>query len=217
MILGGSEIGAKVAFQLSQEKHKSIKLIVSDRQRAEELAELLGSVLVIHGEHTDIDLLVTEGLSDMDAFVAVTNDEESNLVTCLLAKHLQVRKTVGLLSKGAYIPISQSIGLDAAVNKKLAVSREIMRFLRGKHVKSVASVHGLDAEILEIEANQNAAITQDMLMNVSMPRGVLIAALIRGKNVEIATGLTQIEAGDRVYVFVLPESISKAERLFERR
>ena len=92
MILGGSEIGAKVAFQLSQEKHKSIKLIVSDRQRAEELAELLGSVLVIHGEHTDIDLLVTEGLSDMDAFVAVTNDEESNLVTCLLAKHLQVRK-----------------------------------------------------------------------------------------------------------------------------
>jgi trk system potassium uptake protein TrkA len=217
MILGGSEIGAKVAFQLSQEKHKSIKLIVSDRQRAEELAELLGSVLVIHGEHTDIDLLVTEGLSDMDAFVAVTNDEVSNLVTCLLAKHLQVRKTVGLLSKGAYIPISQSIGLDAAVNKKLAVSREIMRFLRGKHVKSVASVHGLDAEILEIEANQNAAITQDMLMNVSMPRGVLIAALIRGKNVEIATGLTQIEAGDRVYVFVLPESISKAERLFERR
>ena len=89
MILGGSEIGAKVAFQLSQEKHKSIKLIVSDRQRAEELAELLGSVLVIHGEHTDIDLLVTEGLSDMDAFVAVTNDEESNLVTCLLAKHLR--------------------------------------------------------------------------------------------------------------------------------
>ena len=128
MILGGTDIGAKVAYQLSQEKHKSIKLIESDRKRAEELAELLGSVLVIHGDDTDIDLLVTEGLSDMDAFVAVTDDEESNLVTCLLAKHLTVRKTVALLSKGAYIPISQSIGLDAAVNKKLAVSREIMRF-----------------------------------------------------------------------------------------
>ncbi len=73
------------------------------------------------------------------------------------------------------------------------------------------------AHFFVVRFRQNAAITQDMLMNVSMPRGVLIAALIRGKNVEIATGLTQIEAGDRVYVFVLPESISKAERLFERR
>ena len=214
MILGGTDIGAKVAFQLSQEKNKNIKLIESNRPRAEKLAELLGSVLVIHGDATDIDLLVTEGLPDMDAFVAVTDDEESNLVTCLLAKHLTVRKTVALLSKGAYIPISQSIGLDAAVNKKLAVSREIMRFLRGKHVKSVATVHGMDAEILEIEASPRSYITTDLLMNLSFPTGMMIAAVIKGKNIEIAVGTTQIDSGDSVFIFVMPGQIGKAETMF---
>ncbi len=215
MILGGSDIGAKVALQLSQEKTKRVKLVESNRERAEKLAENLGSCLVIHGEGTDIDLLVKEGLSDMDAFVAVTDDEESNLVTCLLAKHLQVRKTVALLSNGAYIPISQSIGLDAAVNTKLAVSREVMRFLRGKHVKSVATVHGLDAEILEIEARPMSAITKDTLMNLKLPKGLLIAAVMKGKDIEIATGLTKIEPGDRAHIFVMPNMISQAENLFD--
>ncbi len=214
MILGGTDIGAKVAFRLSQEKHKSIKLIEGNRQRAEQLAEVLGSVLVIHGDDTDIDLLITEGLSDMDAFIAVTDDEESNLVTCLLAKHLTVRKTVALLSKGAYIPISQSIGLDAAVNKKLSVSREIMRFLRGKHVKSVATVHGMDAEILEIEASPRSKITSDILMNMKLPTGLLLAAVNSGDEIEIATGQTRIKAGDSAFIFVMPGQIAKAEALF---
>jgi len=215
MILGGTDIGAKVALQLSQEKNKRVKLVESDRDRAVTLAETLGNCLVIHGDGSDIDLLVKEGLSDMDAFVAVTADEESNLVTCLLAKHLEVRKTVALLSNGGYIPISQSIGLDAAVNTKLAVSREVMRFLRGKHVKSVATVHGLDAEILEIEARPMATITKDSLMNLKLPKGLLIAAVLKGDDIEIATGLTQIEAGDRAYIFVMPGMIAQAEKLFD--
>lgn len=215
MILGGTDIGAKVALQLSQEKNKRVKLVESDRDRAVTLAETLGNCLVIHGEGSDIDLLVKEGLSDMDAFVAVTADEESNLVTCLLAKHLEVRKTVALLSNGGYIPISQSIGLDAAVNTKLAVSREVMRFLRGKHVKSVATVHGLDAEILEIEARPQATITRDSLMNLKLPGGLLIAAVLKGDEIEIATGLTRIEPGDRAYIFVMPGMIAQAEKLFD--
>lgn len=215
MILGGTDIGAKVALQLSQEKNKRVKLVESNRDRAEKLAAALGNCLVIHGEGSDIDLLVKEGLSDMDAFVAVTADEESNLVTCLLAKHLEVRKTVALLSNGGYIPISQSIGLDAAVNTKLAVSREVMRFLRGKHVKSVATVHGLDAEILEIEARPMSTITKDCLMNLDLPDGLLIAAVLKGRDIEIATGLTHIAAGDRAYIFVMPGTITQAEKLFD--
>ena len=214
MILGGTDIGARVALQLSQEKDKRVKLVESNRARAEELAEELSSVLVIHGEGTDIDLLVREGLSEMDAFVAVTDDEESNLVTCLLAKHLRVRKTVALLSNPAYIPISQSIGLDAAVNKKLAVSAEVIRFLRGKHVKSVANVHGLDAEILEIEAAPMSEITKDILMNIELPEGLLIAAVMKGDDLEIATGLTHITPGARAYIFVLPGTLERAEQLF---
>ena len=204
-----------VARELGAQKNIQIKLVEPDRERAEELAERLRNVLVINGETTDIDLLVTEGLSDMDAFVAVTDDEESNLVTCLLAKHLQIRKTVALLSKGAYIPISQSIGLDAAVNKKLSVSREIMRYLRGKHVLSVATVHGMDAEILEIEAEPRSPITRDELRNLDVKSGILIGAVMHGKHVEIATGETAVVSGDRVYVFVQSSLIEEAERLFK--
>ncbi len=215
MILGGNNIAALIATQLST-KNRHIKIVEPDRERAESLANELSNVLVIHGESTDIDLLATEGLGEMDAFVAVTEDEESNLVTCLLAKHLGVTKTVALLSKGAYIPISQSIGLDAAVSTKLAVSREIMRFLRGKHVMSVATVHGLDAEILEIKAAVRSPITKAPIAELDIPHGVLIGAIMRGKEVEIATGATKVEPDDRTIVFVLPRLIDRAEKLFAK-
>lgn len=217
MILGGTKVGAHVAQQLSSEKNRQIKLIEPERERAEQLAEALAHVLVLHGAITDIDLLVSEGLGEMDAFVAVTNDEESNLVTCLMAKHLGVRKTVALLSKTAYVPISQAIGLDAAVSQKLAVSREILRFLRGRHVLSVATVYGLNAEILEIEAKSQAPIVRRPLKALNLPRGILVGALLRNGQAEIATGDTQIQAGDRAIVFVTPERLAEVERLFDNR
>ncbi|MDQ7039414.1 MAG: Trk system potassium transporter TrkA [Rhodothermus sp.] len=217
MILGGTKVGAHVARQFGGEKGRQIKLIEPDREQAEKLAGELEHVLVLHGDVTDIDLLVAEGLREMDAFVAVTDDEESNLVTCLMAKHLGVRKTVALLSKTAYVPISQTIGLDAAVSQKLAVSREILRFLRGRHVLSVATVYGLNAEILEIEAKPWAPIIRKPLKALKLPRGVLIGALLRNGQVEIATGETQIQAGDRAIVFVVPDQLAEVERLFDNR
>ncbi|MEZ4699704.1 MAG: Trk system potassium transporter TrkA [Rhodothermales bacterium] len=217
MILGGTKIGARVAAQLSGEKHKRVKLVEPDREKAEQLARQLPDVMVIHGDATDIDLLAMEGLSEMDAFVAVTDDEESNLVSCLMAKHLGVSKTVALLSKSAYVPISQVIGLDAAVNKKLAISREIMRFLRGKHVLSVATVHGLDLEILEVEAHYRSPITRKPLADLSIPGDMLIGAIMRTSGeVEVAMGKTQIEPGDRAIIFVRPHFIGEAERYFSK-
>ncbi len=216
MILGGTQVGAKVAAQLGEIKNMRLKLVEPQRERAEHLAETLRNVLVIHGDATDIDLLAREGLGEMDAFVAVTDDEESNLVTCLMAKHLGVGKTVALLSKGAYIPISQSIGLDSAVSKKLAVSREILRFLRGKHVMSVATIHGMDAEILEIEAKPRAKVTRKPLKELSLPRGLLIGAVMKGRDVEVATGDTHIEPGDRAIVFVLPSQVESAVKYFDK-
>ena len=143
----------------------------------------------------------------------MTPDEESNLVACLMAKHLRVRKTVALLSKSAYIPISQSIGLDAAVSQKLAVSREVLRFLRGSHVRSVATVHGLDAEILELVADPGSPITRAPLAAQKLPKGVLLGAVV-GRQVEIATGRTQVEPGQRAVVFATPERVADVEPLF---
>ncbi len=215
MILGGGHVGARLARTLRQGgKKKSIKLIEPDRDRARRLAESIEDILVLHGDPTDIDLLAAEGLGEMDALAAVTQDEESNLVTCLMAKHLGVRKTVALLSKRAYIPISQAIGLDAAINTKLAVSAEVSRFLRGKHVLSVATIHGVDAEILELRAHTGAPVTRGTLQEISLPRGVLIGAVIDGTKVRIATGQTRIDPGQSAIVFTLPQMTEKVERLF---
>lgn len=218
MVLGGTSVGARIAQQLAGKKNRRVKLIEPHRERANKLAEDLKGVLVIRGDSTDIDLLVMEGIGEMDAFVAVTDDEESNLVTCLMAKHLGVQKTVALLSKGAYIPFSQTIGLDAAVNKKLSVSREILRFLRGKHVLSVATIHGLDAEVLEIKAAPRSRITRKPLYEMALPKGILIGAVERKNgDVEVATGNTQVRAEDRAIVFVMPGSLAEVERYFEKR
>ena len=149
----------------------------------------------------------------MDAVVAVTEDEESNLVSCLMAKHLGVRKTIALLSKSSYIPVAQTIGLDAAVSQKLAVSREVLRFLRGSHVRSVATVHGLDAEVLEMVADPGAPITRAPLMDLRLPRGILVGAVV-GQRVEIATGQTVVTPGARTLVFATPERVDEVERLF---
>ena len=215
MVLGGTKVGARVVEQLCESPERRVKLVEPNRERARELSEMLPGALVLCGDATDIDLLASEGLGEMDAFVAVTDDEESNLVTCLMAKHLGVSKTVGLLSKPAYIPISQTIGLDAAVSTKLTVSREVTRFLRGKNVRSVATVHGLDAEILEIETAEGANVTKRPLKDLSFPQGVLVGAVQQNGTAEVATGSTQIGAGDRAIVFVLPGKEKKAEALFK--
>ena len=220
MILGGSAVGALIAQRLCQERRRrggvTIKIVEPNRQRAEWLAERIEGALVIHGDPSDIDLLVVEGIQETDAVVAMSQDEESNLVVCLMAKHLGVKKTVALLSKSAYVPISQAIGLDAAVSQKLAVSREVLRFLRGAHIRSVATVHGLDAEILEVEAGEASPITKRPLMGLRLPRGLLVGAVASGRRVEIATGQTQVAPGQRAIVFATPERVGEVESWFGR-
>jgi trk system potassium uptake protein TrkA len=217
MILGGTNVGARVAAGVTRrgrgESGMKVTLVEADHARAERLAESLEGVLVVHGDPSDIDLLAREGLAETDALVALTGDEEANLVSCLMGKHLGVKKTVALLSKSAYIPIAHSIGLDAAVSEKLAVSREVLRHLRGGNVRSVATIHGLDAEILELEAAAGSPITEAPLAEQSIPNGLLVGAIV-GPGVEIATGRTRIMADDRAVVFATPERVADVERLF---
>ncbi|MEX2364045.1 MAG: Trk system potassium transporter TrkA, partial [Balneolaceae bacterium] len=122
MIAGGSALGAMITKLLTKDKSKdwSVKLIEPDYDTAEELAVKYKNAMILHGNPTDPDLLITEGITDMDAFIAVTDDEESNIISCLMAKHLEVKKTVALVSKPDFIPLAQTIGLDAIINKKAA-------------------------------------------------------------------------------------------------
>ncbi|MDZ7773409.1 MAG: Trk system potassium transporter TrkA [Balneolaceae bacterium] len=215
MISGGTPIGAMIARILTQEeKNWKIKLIEPDRKIAEELAQELKDVLVLNGNPTDPDLLATEGITDTDAFISVTDDEESNIISCLMAKHLEVKKTVALVSKTDYIPLSQTIGLDAAVNKKSAASNEIHRHVRRGRVISVTALQGIKAEVIELQAASGSKVVKKPIHKISFPQGCVIGGIMSNGSVEIATGQSQIRASDRVIVFCMPEAVDKVTSLF---
>ena len=216
MIAGGTQIGEMLAEMLVQnaEQDYVIKLIEPDRTEAERLAGNLQDVMVLNGNPTDPDLLATEGIHETDAFISVTKDEESNIISCLMAKHLEVSKTVALVSKPDYIPLSQTIGLDAAINKKSAASDEIHRHVRQGKVLSVTALHGVKAEVIELQADSNSKIVKKPIKNISIPDGCIVGGILNNGNVEIATGDSQVEPNDRVIIFTLPQIVDKVTKLF---
>mgnify|MGYP006281904157 CR=1 FL=1 len=216
MIAGGTAVGSMIARMLCEDEDKAwqVKLIEPDYERALELAEEIRNALVLHGNPTDPDLLATEGIQDMDAFLGVTEDEESNIISCLMAKHLEVKKTVALVSKPDYIPLSQTIGLDAAINKKSAASNEIHRYVRHGRVISVTSLQGIKAEVIELMATRTSSIIGKEIQKVNIPEGCIIGGILRDESLEIATGSSVIEANDRVMIFCLPDAVEKITQLF---
>lgn len=217
MIAGGTTMGAMIAKLLCNDKAKnwSVKLIEPDYDTAEELAIDMKDVMVLHGNPTDPDLLVTEGIKEMDAYIAVTDDEESNIISCLMAKHLEVKKTVALVSKPDFIPLAQTIGLDAVINKKVAASNEIHRYVRRGNVISVAELRGIKAEVIELKASPGSKVTQQPIKKLTLPDECVIGGIMCDGEVEIAVGETQIQANDRVIVFCLPSAVDKITGLFQ--
>ncbi|SMO86726.1 Trk system potassium transporter TrkA [Gracilimonas mengyeensis] len=217
MIAGGSDMGAMIARLLcaDQTKNWSIKLIEPDYELAEELAIELKEVMVLNGNPTDPDLLVTEGINEMDAFIAVTDDEESNIISCLMAKHLEVKKTVALVSKPDFIPLAQTIGLDAVINKKVAASNEIHRYVRRGKVISVTELRGIKAEVIELQATPGSKITKKPIKKLRLPDGCVIGGILCNGSVEIVTGASQVDDNDRVIIFCLPTAIDKVTKLFQ--
>jgi trk system potassium uptake protein len=212
MILGGSKIGRLAAKMLENELN--IKLIESDKDRGFELADELQNTLVINGDGRDIDLLAQEGIIDMDAFIAVTDDSETNIISCLMAKHLGVKKAIALVDKVDYIPLTQTIGLDALINKKMIAVNDISRFVRKGEVVAIASLHGIDAEVFEFICKPNSPATKAKIKDLNIPKDAIIGGIVRGDESIITIGNTQIIGGDKVVVFALPGVIDKIEKLF---
>ena len=212
MILGGSGIGRRVAEQLEDEI--SIKLLESSKETSAELADVLKKTMVIQGEGKDLDLLATEGIIDMDAYIAVTKDEEDNIISCLMAKHLGVKKTIAHVEKLDYLPLANTIGIDALVNKKLSAANAILKFIRKGEIVSVATLHGVDAEVIEMIAQKGSTVTKKPLRSVDFPDGAIIGCVIHNGSVEIPVGTTQIQPQDRVVVFTLPKAIREVEKFF---
>ncbi len=213
MILGGSRIGRKVA--LSLQKDCNIKLIEQDSEKCINLADELENTLIINGDGRNADLLLEEGIDKTDAFVAVTGNSETNILACLLAKRMNVKKTIAEVEKVEYINLADTTGIDTVVNKKISTASRIFRHTTNPNVTQVKCMTGTDAEVLEYKITEGAKITKNKLCNMKFPKGAIVGGGIRRGKPFLATGDTIIEPNDRIIVFTLPEALKKLSKFFE--
>lgn len=212
MIIGGGRIGQKTAQKL--EREKNVKLIEIDRDRCEKLSQELNNTLIINGDARDISLLKEEEIRGMDALIALTDDSETNVLTCLLARHLGVKRVIPLIENIEYIDIAQNIGLDTTINKKLITASYIAQYTMNTEVSALKCLHGVDAEVLEYVAKAGSKVTRKLIRNLGIPENSIIGGIIRDGQGLIAYGDFQIMENDKVVVFALPKAIGQLSSFF---
>lgn len=212
MILGGSRIGKHIA--LYMQKNCEVKLIDSDPERCQELAETLDNTLIINGDCRDTDLLKQEGVSKMDAFIAVTGNSEINILSCLLAKKMGVKKTIAEVENIEFINLAENSGIDTIINKKISAASRIFRYTTSPSVTQVKYMTGTDAEILEFNVPPNARITRGTLRSQDFPKDAIVGGGMHEGVPFIATGDTIIKANDKVVVFTLPTAYDRLTKFF---
>jgi trk system potassium uptake protein TrkA len=212
MILGGSRIGKHVA--LYMQKNCEVKLIDINPEKCEALAEILDNTLLICGDCRNADLLEQEGISKMDAFVAVTGNSETNILSCLLAKKLGVKKTISEVENMEYINLAENSGIDTIINKKISAASRIFRHTTNPNVTQVKYMAGTDAEVIEFNVPENAKITKGTLRGIDFPRDAIVGGGTRDGIPFIATGDTMIKANDKVVVFTLPSAYDRLTKFF---
>lgn len=214
MILGGSSIGIRTAKQLCS-NNLNIKIIEQNKEKAFLLADELPKALVVSGDGRDVELLEEENVEDMDAFLALTGSSETNIMSCLVAKSKGVKKTIALVENIDYFKLSQSIGIDTLINKKLLAANSIFRYIRKGEVVEIATLNNINAEILEFNVTPNTAITKQLVRDLDIPKGATIAGVIRDGEGLIVLGGFQIAPNDKVLICCTPNTINKVEKLFD--
>ena len=213
MILGGGRIGYNTARELCDKKFK-VTIVEKNKKKAFEIADLLPNALVINGDGRNIDLLDEEELSSMDAFISVTGNSETNIMSCLMAKTKNVNKTIALVENMDYFQLSYSIGIDTLINKKLLTANTIFRYIRKGDVVDMRTLNNLNVEILEFVVNAKSEVANYKIKDIDFPRTAIIGGVIKEGVGIIALGDYTILPGDRIVVCCLPRSISRIERLF---
>ncbi|MFH1000880.1 MAG: Trk system potassium transporter TrkA [Bacteroidota bacterium] len=212
MIIGGGRIGRKTAQRLENEMN--IKLMEKDVDRAEQLTAHLNKTLIINGDARDINHLEDEGIRDMDALISLTNSSETNIITCLHARKLGVKRTIALVENIEYIDIAQNIGIDTIINKKLITASYINRHTMKGNVTNVKCLSGINADAIELVAMPNSVATKKPIRKLNMPEGAIIGGIVRGNESFIAIGNFQIQENDKVVVFSMPYALHKVNQLF---
>ena len=213
MFLGGSRIAQKTIEKLGDQYR--IKVIESDRERCQKLADKYENVLVINGDGRDTELLKDEGLEKMDAFIATTGSSEINMLSCHLAKMYGIKRTVAEVENFAFMGIAEGMDIGTLINKKLIAASYIFRFTLNAEISSVKCLTASEAEVFEFVAKPGARITQKPVRDLDFPEEAKIGGVVRDNQGYVADGNTQIVEGDKVVVFTLPSGIKKLEKFFK--
>ena len=212
LIVGGGQIGLRLA-TLLEENSVHTKIIEKDFDRCVELAERLNKTTVLHGDGSDQGLLSEENIQDMNVVITVTNDEETNVLTSLLAKKMGAQKTITRISKFSYFPLMSIIGLEQVVSPRLSAVNTILQHIRRGKVLAAKAIKNEQAEVMEAVALETSDIVGKPIKRISIPKGALITGIIRNDDVIIPSGESIIQPGDRIIIFSRREDIPKIEKI----
>lgn len=213
-IIGGKQVGISVAQRL-EEQGVSVKLFEQDAARCEKIAGILKKSVVIHADGTDQAMLAQENIEGVNAFCALTGDDEDNIMASLLARKLGARKVVALVNRLNYLPMAQMLGVNTTVSPRLAAVDRILQFVRKGRVISVTTFREEESEAIELIAAPGSKYLGRKLRDLRLPRGTLVGAIARPDGeVIVPRGDASIEAGDRVLFFSLESSVPALESAF---
>ena len=213
-ILGGTAICEILAGMLARNGLK-VKVVEKDKDRCIELSERLpSSVQVVNGDGRNSDFLFEEGIQQYDSFIALSNNDESNVLSCVVAKKFGVARTVAEVENIEYIRIAEEMGVDNIINKKLLTAGRIFKLTLSGKARIVRYMAGTNTEVMEYTVRPGSAITKGPIKDLDFPANAIIGGIIRGNDAIIAVGDTVIEPYDRVAIFALPESIREIDRFF---
>jgi trk system potassium uptake protein TrkA len=214
VILGGGNIGFTVAQELEEEEAVKVKIIEMSRKRAEEIAGKLSDTTVLEGSGLDREILMEANVNVAETFIAVTNDNEVNILSSLLAKRYGCQRVITLVNSMLYIPLLGSLGIDVIVNPRETTVSSILQHVRRGKIRGVHSIRDGVAEIIEAEAMETSKLVGKNLETLDLPKGVLLAAIVREDEVIIPDESVVIQEHDRVIMLTKANMIKTVEKIF---
>ncbi len=212
LIIGGGRLGLRLAAELEKQAIHA-KIIEKNLKRCRKIAAKLSKTVVLQGNASDQNLLLEEGIRDIDVVISLTNDEETNILTSLLAKRLGARQAITRISNLSYLPLTAAIGIEQVISPRLSAINSILHYLRPGKVMSAISIRGEQAELIEAMAFNSLSIIGKPLKAISFPKDALITAILRDEQVIIPTGESMIQPDDRIIIIARKHAIPKIEKI----
>jgi trk system potassium uptake protein len=215
LLIGCGIVGFYLAKLIDKDEKADLKIIEYRKSRCIEVAEVLENALILNGDGTDVNLLREENIEEMDVVLAVTDNDEKNLLCSLLAKQMGAKKVIARADRSDYVPLFEMVGIDMAVSPREATVNEVLKLTMGRGIEKLATLEGEKAEIIEYTTSRNSKIVGKSLDRVKFPKGAIVTMVVHNDEIIIPKGDFVIREGDRVIVFALSSAVPAVEKFFK--